>query len=135
MDDISHRTLILFLAVSGLVFGCSRSTAPDSVGIQDDIEGATESAMTPPLPPPVDKDLTPLQEMEMDVGRYGGVLFLSTAGDPKTFNPILGNEASSDVAIKPSFATCWGYDFVRQEEEPALCETYHRSDDGLTHNI
>lgn len=72
----------------------------------------------------------------IEVGKYGGTLVLSTPGNPKTFNPLLSNESSSNILLNgPMFSSCWGYNLKKQEDEPALCEKYERSEDGLTYTF
>lgn len=71
-----------------------------------------------------------------EIGRYGGTLVRASAGNPKTFNPIIANESSStDFLYGPMFSSCGGYHLVRQAEEPGLCEKFERSEDGLTYTF
>jgi peptide/nickel transport system substrate-binding protein len=79
--------------------------------------------------------LSPHIVTDIEIGRFGGILRLGAAGDPKTFNPLLANESSSSLVLGPMFANCWAYHNGRQEEEPGLCESYERSDDGLTYTF
>jgi peptide/nickel transport system substrate-binding protein len=72
---------------------------------------------------------------DMEVGTYGGRLVLASAGNPKTFNPLLGNESSSNAVLRPMFSDCWAFNNGRQEEEPGLCSAYSRSEDGLTYTF
>ena len=69
----------------------------------------------------------------IEVGRYGGQLQLAAVGNPKTFNPLLGNESSSTIYLSSMFADCWSFHNGRQEEEPGLCKSFERSPDGLTY--
>jgi peptide/nickel transport system substrate-binding protein len=88
--------------------------------------------------PPFQGDLPKgaLKVNDFEVGKYGGTLVLATAGDPKSFNPVLANETSTtDITNGPVFATCWDFDNGKQEERPGLCESYERSDDGLTYTF
>ncbi|MGC6417329.1 MAG: ABC transporter substrate-binding protein [Bradymonadia bacterium] len=71
----------------------------------------------------------------IQIGKHGGRLVLSALGNPKTFNPLLGNESSSNIYLTHMFAPCWGFHNGRQEEEPGLCESYSRSPDGLTYTF
>jgi len=71
--------------------------------------------------------------LDAEVGRYGGRLVIATAGNPKSFNPVLANETSTtEITNGPLFSSCWGYNNKKQVEEPGLCEKYERSADGLT---
>lgn len=71
-----------------------------------------------------------------DVGKYGGTFVLAVPGDPKTFNPITASETSStEITHGPVFNTCWHFDNEAQKEEPGLCESMERSEDGLTYTF
>ncbi|MEE2756671.1 MAG: ABC transporter substrate-binding protein [Myxococcota bacterium] len=78
-------------------------------------------------------DLERFQVKDIEIGRYGGRLTLAAFGNPKTFNPLFGNESSSSIYLSPMFADCWSFHNGRQEEEPGLCKSYERSEDGLTY--
>ena len=62
-------------------------------------------------------------------------MVLAMAGDPKSFNPLTANEASSNLILRLMFAYCWSYHNGRQMAEPGLCESYRRSADGLTYTF
>ncbi|MEE2786275.1 MAG: ABC transporter substrate-binding protein, partial [Myxococcota bacterium] len=72
---------------------------------------------------------------QIEVGRYGGTLVLGTAGDPKSFNPLIANESSSNVVLRLMFSFCWAFHNGRQIDEPGLCKSYSRSDDGLVYTF
>ena len=75
-------------------------------------------------------------EPEGEPGKYGGTLVLASAGNPKSFNPILQNESStSEVISGPVFSTCWGFDNLKQTESPELCEKYERSPDNMVYTF
>ena len=60
-----------------------------------------------------------------EIGRYGDTLVRATAGNPKTFNPLLANESSSTELLNgPMFSSCGGYHLVKQEKQAGLCEKY-----------
>ncbi len=102
----------------------------------------------PPAPARLDQSLlsdqgvskTPIklekfQVENIEIGRFGGRLTLAAVGNPKTFNPLFGNESSSSIYLSPMFADCWSFHNGRQEEEPGLCKSYERSEDGLTYTF
>jgi len=71
-----------------------------------------------------------------EIGRYGDTLVRATAGNPKTFNPLLANESSSTELLNgPMFSSCGGYHLVKQEKQAGLCEKYERSKDGMTYTF
>ena len=90
-----------------------------------------------PRPPFVGKaPVGALRVADGDVGRYGGTLVMAQAGDPKTFNPIVGNDgATTDVIAGPVFSPLWDFDRHSQMGVPGLCERFERSSDGLTYTF
>ena len=88
---------------------------------------------TPPFNGPAPSGA--LKVSDIEIGRYGGTMVLAMAGDPKSFNPLTANEASSNLILRLMFAYCWSYHNGRQEAEPGLCESYERSQDGLTYTF
>ena len=65
-------------------------------------------------------------------GIPGGRLVIAEPGDPKTFNPITADEASSIDINRFMFAALLGYDSVSQGIEPGLAESWTNSPDGKT---
>ena len=114
-----------------LLLGCQKSSVAPA------IPDATPAEATAPAPQanrfkgPLPAEAFTVADME--VGIYGGELVMASPGDPKTFNPLLGNESSSNAVLRPMFSECWSYNNGRQEEEPGLCSSYTRSEDGLTY--
>src|SRR5271163_4511804 len=84
-----------------------------------------KTAASYPLPdPPLVADCEP--------GIPGGRLVIAEPGDPKTFNPITANEASSEDIYRFFFASLLGDDPIKQEVEPGLAESWTNSPDGKT---
>src|SRR5665213_4405431 len=78
-----------------------------------------------PLPdPPLLADCNP--------GIPGGRLIMSTWVDPKTFNPITGNEQSSADIYRFLFASLLGYDPNTQEVSPGLADWWTNAPDNKT---
>src|SRR5215831_7327246 len=66
-----------------------------------------------PLPePPLVADCEP--------GIPGGRFVAGMYGEPKTFNPITANEASSEIIFRHMFSSLLGYDTPSQQIEPGL---------------
>ena len=73
---------------------------------------------------------------DAEIGRYGGTLVRASAGNPKSFNPLLANESSStDLLMGPMFSSCGGYHLKKQKAEQGLCEKMERTADGLTYTF
>jgi peptide/nickel transport system substrate-binding protein len=88
-------------------------------------ETTGKSAASYPLPePPLVATCQP--------GKPGGRLVASSFADPKTFNPITANEASSWDVYRLMFASLLGYDMTSQQIEPGLADSWTNSPDGKT---
>ena len=53
-------------------------------------------------------------------------------GEPKTFNPITGNEQSSEEIYRHLFAALLGFDYPSEQVSPGLAESWTNSPDGKT---
>lgn len=96
--------------------GCEKKTGPAA---------QEKSVITYPLPDP------PLVS-ECEPGVPGGRLIVSLYGDPKTFNPITGNEQSSEEIYRHLFAGLLGFDWPSQWVTPGLAESWTNTPDGKT---
>jgi peptide/nickel transport system substrate-binding protein len=80
------------------------------------------------------QDTNPLPDEPMRAevsGRYGGRLVFVTIGDPKTFNILLSNEASSaDILAGRVMAALVDLDNDTQEMKPSLAKSWDTSPDG-----
>ena len=65
-------------------------------------------------------------------GIPGGRLVIATFGDPKTFNPITANESSSEDIIRFLFASLVNMDWLTQDIEPGLAESWSVAEDKKT---
>ncbi|HEY1790993.1 MAG TPA: ABC transporter substrate-binding protein [Verrucomicrobiae bacterium] len=65
-------------------------------------------------------------------GVPGGRFVVAAYGDPKTFNPITANEATSEEIYRHMFAGLLGFDVPTQEIEPGLADWWTNSPDGKT---
>jgi peptide/nickel transport system substrate-binding protein len=116
--NMSKRVSHLCCVVAGLLLlaltGCGKKSGGDSA-----------SKATSPLPePPMKYDIEP--------GRHGGRLVMSTLGEPKTFNPITANESSSTDIITFLFAGLVRLDLKTFELFPGLAESWTVADDKKT---
>src|SRR5206468_4168758 len=65
-------------------------------------------------------------------GRSGGELRLALFGNPKTFNPILANDGTSQELMRNMFAGLVSMDWAAQEARPALAEAWSVAADQKT---
>src|SRR5512140_3909750 len=64
-------------------------------------------------------------------GTYGGRVVVTTMGPPKTFNPMMANESSTnDMIGNLVFEGLTGYDNQKQEVTPGLASRWETSADG-----
>lgn len=122
---------VLAFGLTGLVVGCSSSGGGSD---------AKPAAPTTPIgtPKPAFEGKAPKGAFVVKgaIGRYSKRLVIAQGGGPKSFNPIVSNEGSTNDILKgPLFQTCWDFNRDTQEEEPALCEKYVRSADGLKYTF
>ncbi|MDE2766179.1 MAG: ABC transporter substrate-binding protein [Chloroflexota bacterium] len=68
---------------------------------------------------------------EYAVGTHGGSITYATIGEPLTFNLALANDASSSGYLSYLFEGLTEASWLTDEIEPALAESWERSDDGL----
>jgi peptide/nickel transport system substrate-binding protein len=94
--------------------GCGKREARD---------GASPASSPLPEPP---------MKYEIEPGRHGGRLVMSTFGEPKTFNPITANESSSTDIITFLFAGLMRLDLKTLEVAPGLAESWSVADDQKT---
>ncbi|HSH96173.1 MAG TPA: ABC transporter substrate-binding protein, partial [Roseimicrobium sp.] len=124
MKPVSFASVLLlstglFTTLGLLGSGCGgKSDGPSSGG------APTPVAQTPlPEPPYVAK---------CEPGVHGGRLVVATFGDPKTFNPITANEASSTDIIRFLFMGLVNMDMPSQEIIPALAHKWSVLPDNKT---
>ena len=108
----------LALAVS-LLAACSgvRSTDDDA---------PTEEVST------VDRLRLNAEQFEYTIGTPGGDLTIATISEPLTFNLAIANDASSTGVLGYLFEGLTEISWLTDRVEPALAESWDRSDDGLT---
>ena len=72
------------------------------------------------------------EEFEYTIGKTGGALTLATISKPLTLNLALANDAGSANVLGYLFEGLTETSWLTDQVEPALAESWTRSDDGLT---
>ena len=72
------------------------------------------------------------EDFEYTIGIPGGTRTLATVSEPLTFNLAIANDASSSGVLGYLFEGLTETSWLTDEVEPALAESWERSDDGLT---
>ena len=104
-----------------LLAGCDKKSDPGT-------PGAPTTQTRPSAGPPPEGALI----AKCEPGIPGGRLVIATFGDPKTFNPITANESSSEDIIRFLFASLVNMDWLTQEIEPGLAESWAVAEDKKT---
>jgi peptide/nickel transport system substrate-binding protein len=80
------------------------------------------------LPLPADPMATSMDE----VGRHGGRFVVGATASPKTFNPIVQNESSSNEITQQMFISLTDIDYRTLDDIPVLAKSWERTPDGRT---
>ena len=72
------------------------------------------------------------EEFEYTIGKRGGTLTFATISEPLTLNLAIANDASSSGVLGYLFEGLTETSWLTDRVEPALAESWERSDDGLT---
>ena len=72
------------------------------------------------------------EEFDYTIGRHGGSLTIATISEPLTFNLAVSNDAGSSNVLGHLFEGLTETSWLTDEIEPALAESWERSEDGLT---
>ncbi len=112
----SGRTLVFLLLMTTLALpGCRRRAA-----------GSGEYKDPHPLPEETKVTQVPTP------GRYGGRFVLGQTANPRTFNAMMANEASSNDINNLTYSSLVGYNNETQEVEPGLAKSWEVAPDGVT---
>ncbi len=112
----SGRTLVFLLLMTTLALpGCRRRAA-----------GSGEYKDPYPLPEETKVTQVPTP------GRYGGRFVLGQTANPRTFNAMMANEASSNDINNLTYSSLVGYNNETQEVEPGLAKSWEVAPDGVT---
>ena len=110
--------LIAAAVMSTLVIGCGGGGSG---------RGATAS-VRPQVPLPAE----PYVQQLASVGAYGGRFVLGQITAPRTFNPFVANEASSNDVIGRMFTGLASFDNGTQKDEPGLAKSWSVAEDKVT---
>ena len=86
------------------------------------------SAYVDRFPLPADTMTTAMDEP----GRHGGRFVVGATSSPKTFNPIMANETSSNELVQLLFIALTDIDYRTQEDIPILARSWEFSNGGRT---
>ena len=89
---------------------------------------ARDAAWVDKLPLPQDTMTVAMQE----VGKHGGRFVVGATTSPKTFNPIMANEKSSNDITQMLFVALTDINYETQEDVPMLARSWEFSDSGRT---
>ncbi len=126
------RFVIAFLAAP-LAF-----LAAASPGVASDDPPEAETTAPEGVDPSSDSDALlaalrrNVQEFGYTIGSPGGRLTVATISEPLTFNLAVSNDAGSSSVLGHLFEGLTETSWLSDEVEPALAESWERSDDGLT---
>ncbi len=129
---------ILLVASLLMLAACSDDPQPATPTPQQSTATPVPNTHTPvpatPTPEPdvVDQLKKNAEEFEYAVGKHGGTLTFATISEPLTFNLAIANDASSSGVLGALFEGLTEVSWLTDEVEPALAESWARSDDGLT---
>ena len=146
MSRVSYRAflyaLALFLVLSVLsVAACISPTDGGPVDSPTATAPMPTATATPTPAPTPTSTLEPTvveqlrrnaEEFDYTVGRQGGSLTLATISEPLTFNLAISTDASSSGVLGYLFEGLTETSWLTDQVEPALAESWERSDDGLT---
>jgi peptide/nickel transport system substrate-binding protein len=83
----------------------------------------------------VDRNPLPADTMQVamdEPGHYGGRFVAGATSSPKTLNPIVATETSSNDILSLMFTTLTDIDYRTQADIPALAKSWEASPDGRT---
>ena len=86
------------------------------------------SAWKDTLPLPAEPYVTPMAER----GVHGGRFVAGSTSSPKTFNPIMANETSSNEVVQRLFTALTDLDYTTEGDVPRIARAWTFSDEGRT---
>ena len=108
----------------------------DDAAAPDDDQQAGDDTAAAADAPPADTTVEQLrrnaEQFEYTIGTSGGELTIATISEPLTLNLAIANDASSTGVLGYLFEGLTETSWLTDRVEPALAESWDRSDDGLT---
>jgi len=95
----------------------------------DGRRGVAGTAHVDPHPLPADTMTLALPE----IGTHGGRFVIGQTNSPKTFNPVMSNETSSNDVNNRMFVSLMDYDNAAMRDTFGLAKAYEMSADGMTY--
>ena len=133
----TRLTVALFAAPLALLAAASSGDAADdppdpsttTTGASEAPEQTDSTAESEPLVAQLRRNA---EQFSYTVGNHGGRLTIATISEPLTFNLAVSNDAGSSNVLGYLFEGLTETSWLSDEIEPALAESWERSDDGLT---
>ncbi len=121
--------LLVPLMLAAAAAGGAAETEPTDIAgemesLPESLPGETESV--------VDRLRQNAADFSYAVGSHGGSLTIATISEPLTFNLAVSNDAGSSDVLSYLFEGLTETSWLTDEVEPALAESWERSEDGLT---
>ena len=146
MSRVSYRAflyaLALFLVLSVLSLAACSDGAENTATPAAPVPTPTATATATPTPAPtptstpeptvVEQLRRNAEDFEYSIGKHGGSLTLATISEPLTFNLAISTDASSSGVLGYLFEGLTETSWLTDQVEPALAESWERSEDGLT---
>ena len=129
LSVLTRITIILSFSMLALV-ACSSDEADENAGGAQDSGIAQEGDAALDLI--VDELKRNAEQFEYTAGQYGGDLTIATISEPLTFNLAIADDASSSNVLGYLFEGLTELSWLTDEVEPALAESWERSEDGLS---
>ena len=107
-----------------LLVACSGGQ--DAVGVSADDDGPASGDSV------VERLKRNADQFEYTVGAHGGTLTVATISEPLTLNLAISTDASSSGVLGYLFEGLTETSWLTDRVEPALAESWERSDDGMT---
>lgn len=91
------------------------------------------------MPPPLEREDFPIPEgaavATAPVGQFGGVLTMTTGSEPRTYNPLIVEDASSGQVTSLILSSLITFNPVTEEYIPSLAAGWDVHEDRLTYTV
>ena len=126
------RVVIALLAAPLALLAAASGVASDDPPEAETTAAGQASGVTGDLESLVARLRQNAEAFGYTVGSHGGSLTLATISEPLTFNLAISNDAGSSNVLGYLFEGLTETSWLTDEVEPALAESWERSEDGLT---